>query len=154
MENEKSSSKVYSAIDTVDDDVPKNEYIDKLTLELFMNRTNYNKYLEKTDPTKYDKLKEYKIKLQKYMVDIIDMTNELIENPERPPNTEVGEAFSDYSKSIIKFFEMKEMEKGNSFYKRDDEEDENETLFDPEKMEKPRWSKYNVKKLYKNGVFF
>lgn len=150
----------------------KNEYIDKLTLEMFMNRTTYNKYLEKKDPTKYDRLQEYKMKLQKYMVDIVDITSQLIECPDRPPNGEIGEAFADYSKSIIKFFEMKELESPAPFYKNQNDDD---VIFDPEKMtdfsecnngynvnngnndnqrfEKPKWSAYNVKKRYSNGAF-
>ena len=139
----------------------KNEYIDKLTLELFMNKTNYNKYLAKKDPGQYDKLKDYKMKLQKYMVDIVDITRQLIDNPQDPPNTEIGEEFADYSKSIIKYLEMKELETPKTLYKK---EEDDETMFDPENMEdsylannifeKPRWSGYKVKKNYKTGVFF
>lgn len=142
----------------------KNEYIDKLTLELFMNRNNYNKYLAKNDPVKYDKLKEYKIKLKKYMVEIIDITSELIMDPEHPPNSEISDAFSDYSKSIIKYLDMKELEKTNSFYKKDTSRnvEEDDTMFDPEKMDvdtdndnsRPKWSGHTVKKRYSNGFFF
>jgi len=134
----------------------KNEYIDKLTLELFMNRNNYNKYLAKTDPKKFDSQREYKMKLKKYMVEIIDITSELIENPENPPNGEIGSIFIDYSKSIIKFLEMKELEQSNSFYKSDNGKEEEETMFDPEKMDenRPKWSSHKVKKVYRNGFFF
>jgi hypothetical protein len=134
----------------------KNEYIDKLTLELFMNRNNYNKYLAKTDPKKFDSQREYKMKLKKYMVEIIDITSELIENPENPPNGEIGSIFIDYSKSIMKFLEMKELEQSNSFYTSDNNKQEEETMFDPEKMDenRPKWSSHKVKKVYRNGFFF
>ena len=141
-------------IEQHDEPEVKNEYIDKLTLELFMNRNNYNKYLAKTDPKKFDSQREYKMKLKKYMVEIIDITSELIENPENTPNSEIGGIFMDYSKSIIKFLEMKELEQSNSFYKSEKEEEE--TMFDPEKMDenRPKWSSHKVKKVYKNGFFF
>jgi hypothetical protein len=155
MEKNDEKNETFEQHDESDEPEPKNEYIDKLTLELFMNRNNYNKYLAKTDPKKFDSQREYKMKLKKYMVEIIDITSELIENPENTPNSEIGGIFMDYSKSIIKFLEMKELEQSNSFYNSDNGKEE-ETMFDPEKMDEnqPKWSSHKVKKVYRNGFFF
>ena len=54
-------------------DGPKNEYIDKLTMELLLNKNHYSKYLAKTDPKKHDQFQEYKSKLRKYSVEIMDI---------------------------------------------------------------------------------
>ena len=40
--------------------------IDKITMELMMNRTHYKKYLLKKDPIKYKENQEYILKIQKY----------------------------------------------------------------------------------------
>jgi hypothetical protein len=101
--------------------------IDKLTLELLINKQHYSKYLSKTDPKKHDEYKEYKSKLRKYSVDIIDITSQLIENPKKMFSTEIEESFSCYIKSIFKHFEIKELEKSNEYnhngYKNEDDED-------------------------------
>ena len=98
--------------------------IDKLTLELLINKQQYSKYLSKTDPKKYDEFKEYKSKLRKYAVDIVDMTSQLIENPNHPYSVEIEETFNAFSKSIFRYFEMKELEKSNEYnqdYKKDED---------------------------------
>jgi FtsZ-interacting cell division protein YlmF len=99
---------------------PANEYIDKLTLELLLNKNHYSKYLSKTDPKKYDELKEYKSKLRKYSVDAIDITSQLIENPNMLFNGDVEDAFHNYMKSIFKYFEMKDIEKANEYNNDED----------------------------------
>ena len=98
--------------------------IDKLTLELLINKQQYSKYLSKTDPKKYDEFKEYKSILRKYAVDIIDMTSQLIENPNHPYSVEIEESFNAFSKSIFRYFEMKELEQSNEYnqhYKKDED---------------------------------
>jgi hypothetical protein len=56
---EDNSHNIIENLDTLEgetetNDTPKNEYIDKLTLELLINKTHYHKYLSKSDPKKYD----------------------------------------------------------------------------------------------------
>lgn len=109
-----------------------NEYIDKLTLEMFMNKTNYNKYIAKTDPVKHEVIQIYKTKINKYSKKIIGITTEMVNNADTYVNTDVGDTFYDYTKALIRYFEMKEIENTTSY---NDEENEEETLFDPEKME-------------------
>jgi len=100
--------------------------IDKLTIELLINKQHYSKYLSKTDPKKHDEYKTYKSKLRKYSVDIIDITSQLIENPKTMFSTEIEETFDAYVKSIFKHFEIKELEQANEYnndyYKNDDED--------------------------------
>lgn len=100
--------------------------IDKLTLELLINKQHYSKYLSKTDPKRHDEYKEYKSKLRKYSVEIIDITSQLIENPKKMFSTEIEESFNCYIKSIFKHFEIKELENANEYnngYKNEDDDD-------------------------------
>ena len=64
-------------------DEPNNEFIDNITLELLMNKGQYNKYISKKHPEKYEKVKEFQEKLYKYKYDIIDLTKELLD-PKTP----------------------------------------------------------------------
>lgn len=100
--------------------------IDKLTLELLINKQHYSKYLSKTNPKKHDEYKEYKSKLRKYSVDIVDMTSQLIDNPKTMFSAEIEETFDAYVKSIFKHFELKELENSNEYnhesYKNEDED--------------------------------
>jgi hypothetical protein len=98
----------------------RNEYIDKLTLEMFMNKSHYYKYLSKADPTKFEKKAKHRASLRRHAVDIVDLTSKMIENPDDAPTTEVAEAFDDYVKTLMKYLEMR----------RDDDADQ-DTLFDP-----------------------
>lgn len=91
-------------------EVSKNEYIDKLTMELLLNKNHYSKYLAKTDPKKHDQFQEYKSKLRKYSVEIIDITSQLIENPKSAPSLDIDDSFDAYVKSILRHFELKELE--------------------------------------------
>lgn len=140
-------------------DGPSNDYINKLTLEMFMNRKNYGKYLEKSDPDGHAKQREYKQKLRKYMVDIVNITSQMIEDPDDSPNQEIKNAFSDFSKSIIKYYEMRELEQTNpSRFNNETYNDSNDdTMFDPNNMEEsnspffnqpnqPKWSGFHVNK--------
>ena len=116
---EDNSDNIIENPDTIDgetetNDTPKNEYIDKLTLELLINKTHYHKYLSKSDPKKYDEYKEYKAKLRKYGVDIIDITSQLIEDPKKMYSNDIEESFHSYVKSIIKYFEIKEIQDSNT----------------------------------------
>jgi hypothetical protein len=88
----------------------KNEYIDKLTMELLLNKNHYAKYLANTDPKKHDEFKAFKSRLRKYSVDIIDITSKMIENPKDALSADIEEAFDIYVRSILRHFELKEIE--------------------------------------------
>lgn len=108
-----------------------NENIDNLTLELLINKNRYQKYLSKKDPEKYREYQEYHSKLKLYMDKIIQMTVEMTEDPKINISLDITETFERYTKSCIKYLEMKEMENKNekNFYKSDETEEE-ETLFE------------------------
>lgn len=105
-----------------DQSLPKNNAeIDKLTLELLLNKNHYSKYLSKSDPKKYDEFREFKAKLRKYSIDIVDITSQLIENPKKPFSTDIEDSFLTYVKSIFRHLELKKMENSGSHNEDDDD---------------------------------
>lgn len=84
--------------------------LDKLTLELFMNKKNYKKYLEKTDPKKYSDIQIHNNEIEKYRGTILTMTDDLLENPNLQITTEINDIFDAYTKIIIRYLKHKEIE--------------------------------------------
>jgi hypothetical protein len=108
------------------------ETIDKLTLELLMNKNTYNRYIEKTDPKKHKEEQEFRTKVRKYKSRMIQMTIKYLDNPDFQINNEMNEMLLEYSKTFIKYFEMNDLEV-SCFYGSDDNKHE-EIMFDPNKM--------------------
>jgi len=102
-----------------------NNDINKLTLELFMNKNNYKKYLSKTDPKKYEEHQKHISNINKYKQSIMQLTNDLMRDPDMQITTEVNEMFENYTKTLIHHFQQKEYENtpyNNEFAKDDDED--------------------------------
>jgi hypothetical protein len=87
-----------------------NNELDKLTLELFMNKKNYKKYLEKNDPKKYSDMQLHHMDIQKYRGTILTMTDDLLENPNLQITTEINDIFDAYTKIFIRYLKHKEIE--------------------------------------------
>lgn len=115
--------------------------IDKLTLELLMNKSQYNKYLAIKDPNKYEEVQQHLEKVAKYRDRIMQITDQYCENQNAQKSIELDEAFSNYLKSCIRFIEMKELE-AEPKYERDTED----TLFVNPSPMKSFWGKGAVKK--------
>jgi hypothetical protein len=95
------------------------EHIDKLTLELLMNKTTYQKYVEKTDPKKYEEHRQYCHKIDVYHSRILNMTREYLENPDKQVTLDMNQAFFDYAKSCIRHFEEEEIQSSSPSQKED-----------------------------------
>lgn len=108
----------------------QNPSIDKLTMELLLNKTHYAKYLSKTDPQKHNEYQEFLGKLSTYREDILTMTETLLCNPKKMYTNEVGQAFDNYVQTLIKYLEIEEMNKESG-------NDDPDTLFAPTLMNKP-----------------
>lgn len=81
------------------------ERIDKLTLELLMNKTTYQKYIEKTDPVKFEEEKSFKEKVELYSNRIMEITKAYVENPDKQITLDMNHAFYEYTKRCIQHFE-------------------------------------------------
>ena len=101
----------------------------KLTLELFMNKNAYNRYMEQTDPIKHNEHQEYIKNMQKYKMHILDITRRFIEDPDLQITCEMNDMFSDYCKTCIKYFELKDLEDSCVYDNKKNAKDE-DTMFD------------------------
>ena len=98
-----------------------NEMIDKLTLELLMNKSHYKRYIANTDPTKHAEMVKYNALITKYKYKIMNITNEMLSDPSKQITTNVNDAFNGYVKTLIQYFQMKEFE--NISNEHSDEDD-------------------------------
>lgn len=123
----------------------KTTEFDNITLELMCNKKIYNKVLEKTNPKKFQERKEQITKLEKYSYKIMELTEQLIGSPDTQITNEINNAFEEYSKICIRYFEMKEYEEKCSSNKDHDDDD---TLFCKIDNELPYsyWGKTIIKK--------
>jgi len=125
--------------------------VDKLTLELFMNKQQYRKFIAKTDPQKHAENEERIKELTKYSVDILSMTQQFLENPDLCITTEVRDVFDKYTQTLIRHFKMKEVERAN-LYNFSGEDDDGDSLFGkivaPTSTRSSAWSHERVSKRY------
>lgn len=132
-------------------------FVDDLTLQTFMNKSNYDKYLMKNNDQKYKEKLEYKNKLSSFKTSIIKIFNDYIDNPDLQISYELDDMFSQFSKSCIKHLEFEHLleHKDDQFESNEKDED---TLFDkidndnvpppPQVMDKIHtlWGKAPIKK--------
>ena len=123
---------------------------DKLTLQMFCNKSQYNKYLAKADPQQYSENQEYLDKIAQNQRKLMTMFSTLLENPEKQISTAVNESFDHFIKTCLQHFDYEKLagpEKDS--YENDDPSD---TLFeqmdetDPLQPSSSYWGKSVVKK--------
>lgn len=85
--------------------------IAKLTMEMFMNNSYYTKYLHASDPSAYKKHKGILDGIEKHKDVILDLTEELLSNPESHFNKVLLESFHQYVSQCIKYIEVRDLEK-------------------------------------------
>ena len=86
------------------------EQVDKLTMELLMNKSQYTKYLATQDPAKYAEVKEHQDKVEEHKERIMEITADYCNDKNKQLTTEMDEAFRCYVKTCIKYLEMRAME--------------------------------------------
>ena len=96
--------------------------IDKLTLELLINKSQYKKYIQKTDPHKHSETQIYLGKIIKYQNKIEHLFLSLLENPEMQITTDINNDFSNFVKTCIQYFELKSSDTDNSYNQEDDDD--------------------------------
>lgn len=116
-----------------------NRYVNDVTLNLLMNRSQHIKYVLKTNPQEYKHIQQHTASLRKYKKQILDITTDLLNTPDKQITTDVNELFQGYTKVLIRYFKMKELENNTSvnssdedvmFGNVDDSEDEDESSQD------------------------
>lgn len=133
------------------------EFIDNMTLELLMNRNHFKKYMSKSDPEKLAEIEEFHLNIQKYREQIIDITEDQLNHPDKQITTDVNESFENYMKTLIKYFQMKKVESENKYnaWNQDESKDDDDTMFsNMDEMPPTRsfWGKERV--LKKSGAMY
>jgi hypothetical protein len=103
--------------------------IDKITLELLINKSQYKKYVQKTDPYKYNETQLYLDQLKKHKNKIEHMFLSLLENPEMQITTDINNDFTHFVKTCIQYFELKTSD--NTYNQHDDDD----VMFDANAMD-------------------
>ena len=107
--------------------------MDKLTLELFTNKTQYKKYLSKLEPENYNELQEFREKCIEYKEDILKRMEELLLDEEI---NNIQDPFYKFTSDLIIEIERKK-EKEDDIYEEEDYregDDDDDVLFPPNHM--------------------
>jgi|AntAceMinimDraft_11_1070367.scaffolds.fasta_scaffold40651_2 hypothetical protein len=113
--------------DISNNEIPRNEYVDKITMELLMSKPKYNKYLENKDPENYEKKMLFKKDVFKYRTVIQDIIDEEFNNIPLETNgrsVEIKRLFDCLLKECIKYINMKELEIEHPFNRANYNDDE------------------------------
>lgn len=108
------------------------ENIDKMTMELLMNKKKYNKYISKNEPDKYNQRQQEFMRIQKYASRIMGLTEDLLNDPDMEVQYDVNASFLDYVKTCIYHFETKDREMAGckDSYEGDDDDHEETSMFE------------------------
>ena len=111
----------------------KQKQIDKMTLELLVNKRQYRKYLEKHNTAEYEQKQDSFMQFCKYKKQIGMLMQELLNdysvsgNSAHLGNTEIHDIFEAFIQKSTYFFESKEHELQSFGFRADDEDED--TLF-------------------------
>lgn len=133
--------------DSNDSNSPSNRYVNDITLNLLMNRCHHKKYVSKINPEQHNQEQKHYSSLRKYKNQIIDITRELLSQPDKQITTDVNEIFEGYTKTLIRYFKMKELENKETYDNSDEDvlfgnmdESEEEDEAEDTKTDKPNQS--------------
>lgn len=118
---------IHEPIDDLENTVTTTE-IDQLTLSLLMNKNHYRKYVSQTHPEQHAVENQRIADNRKYRSRIIDLTSRLLDSPDTQITTDVDQIFVAYTKRLVQYFKMQDVEKQNQshngcYEKDDDDED-------------------------------
>jgi hypothetical protein len=115
------------SIDYLENTVTTTE-IDQLTLSLLMNKNHYRKYVSKTNPEQHEVENQRIADNRKYRSRILDLTSRLLDSPDTQITTDVDEIFVAYTKRMVQYFKMQDIEKQNrshnGCYESDDKDED------------------------------
>ena len=80
-------------------DTPKNQYVDRITMELMMNKAHYKSVLAKTDQARYQETREKIDTVREHREDVITMVKNLLDDFSRNGN------YSKYTTEVNRRFE-------------------------------------------------
>ena len=98
-----------------------NDYINSITMNFLMNKSQHNKFVSIEDPVKYQREQRHVRSLIKHKNEIINLTRRLICEPDTQITTDVNESFNDYTRTLIRYLKMKDIE--NKGYDNNSDDD-------------------------------
>tara|TARA_Y100000389_G_C17450930_1_gene514751 strand:- start:1043 stop:1486 length:444 start_codon:yes stop_codon:yes gene_type:complete len=98
----------------------RNSFVDQVTLELLVNKSQYHKLVSKNNPEEGHKIQSHYNEIDEYKDVILDLTEELLTNRYKNVSTEVNDLFDGYVKAVINHYKMKEIESRNDYNKYDE----------------------------------
>jgi hypothetical protein len=121
---------------TIEPDHSRQKQIDQMTLELLVNKSQYRKYLEKTDPAEYARKQERYDRFHKYRNQIgamfRDLLNDYSVSGSSPHlgNRDIQELFSAFVDKSVYFFETREYDQSAMPYTDEaEDEDDDDVMF-------------------------
>ena len=100
---------------------PSNRYVNDITLNLLMNRCHHKRYVSKSNPEEHKREQKHISSLRKYKNQIIDITRELLSKPDKQITSDVNDIFEGYTKTLIRYFKMKELENKETYENSDED---------------------------------
>lgn len=81
--------------------------IDRMTMELLLNKTHYAKYLSKTDAQKHEEYRQFVEQMRAQAPVIEDITSRLLQNPKSAQfSQDVSDSFQQYAQAVLRFLEL------------------------------------------------
>lgn len=102
----------------------ENKHIDQLTLELLINKTQYEKYLAKNEPQKWSEKQIFLANCEKYYIPMMKITSQFIKNPNIQLSIDVNHAFLNYAQCLIRHLEIEEIANVNEGSENEDEDED------------------------------
>ena len=125
--SEVDETSITEQIDDLENTVTTTE-IDQITLSLLMNKNHYRKYVSQTNPEQHEAENQRISDNRKYRSRIMDLTSRLLDSPNTQITTDVDQIFVAYTKRLVQYFKMQDIEKlnrsHNGCYENDDEDED------------------------------
>ena len=86
---------------------------DKLTMELLMNKSQYAKYIAKTDPKKHEENQSHNRDLERRRDAMLELVAEYCDNPNKQNTTDMDEAFRQFAKTCFRYLELREQQEAS-----------------------------------------
>lgn len=106
---------------SVETTTENNEYINNITMNFLMNKSQHKKFISTEDPAQYEREQKHIRSLRKHKNEIMDLTRRLICEPDTQITTDVNESFNDYTRTLLRYLKMKEIE--NKGYDNNSDDD-------------------------------
>jgi len=107
--------------DSVETTTENNDYINNITMNFLMNKSQHKKFISTEDPAQYEREQKHIRSLRKHKNEIMDLTRRLICEPDTQITTDVNESFNDYTRTLLRYLKMKEIE--NKGYNNNSDDD-------------------------------